>query len=217
MSKFTSAEVLQKINGFPIVPLFYHDDSGWCKQIVKACYDGGARIFEFTNRGPAALEVFKELSSYVHNKLPEMALGIGTVFTAQEAEKFIEAGADVIIQPITHTEVAAVCKKNNLVWIPAAGTLTEIYNAQQLGALVVKLFPGNVYGPGFVKALRGPMPDVKIMVTGGVEPTVESVHEWFAAGANAVGIGSRLFATTGTPTDTLKSITEKLSQLFKSA
>ncbi len=213
MSKFNSSGVLQKLIDFPIVPLFYHGDTNLCKQIVKACYDGGVRVFEFTNRGTEALAVFRDLSSYVHQQLPEMALGIGTIFNAREAEQFMEVGADLIIQPITNEEVATVCKKNNLVWIPAVGTLTEIYNAQQLGAEMVKLFPGNVYGPGFIKALRGPMPNVKIMVTGGVEPTTESVKEWFGAGANAVGIGSKLFHEVNG--NNLIQLTEKLKLLFK--
>lgn len=215
MSKFKSTEVVQKLIDFPIVPLYYHSDADLCKQIVKACYDGGVRVFEFTNRGPAALTVFKQLCNYVHQQLPEMALGIGTVFNSHEAQQFIDAGADLIIQPITNEEVATVCKKNNLAWIPAAGTLTEIYTAQQMGASVVKLFPGNVYGTGFIKALRGPMPDVKIMVTGGVEPTVESVKEWFEVGANAVGLGSKLFTNISNDSGRLSKLTETLTQLFK--
>ena len=213
MAKFSTQEVLQKIKSFPIIPLFYHQEGRVVQKIIKACYEGGVRVFEFTNRGPAAMAIFKELSQYVHNELPEMALGIGTVFNQKEAEQFIEAGADLIIQPITNSEVAEVCKKNKFVWIPGVGTLTEIYNAQQLGATIVKVFPGNVLGSGFIKALRGPMPSVKIMVTGGVEPTKASVREWFEAGANAVGIGSKLLGNTIYSQEKLDSITSTLIEL----
>ncbi len=215
MAKFSSQEVLEKITVSPIIPLFYNEDPLLAKKIIRACYEGGVRVFEFTNRGPAALRVFKELSRYVHIELPEMALGIGTIFNQKEAEQFIEAGADLIIQPITNSEVSEVCKKNKLVWIPGVGTLTEIYNAQQLGAEIVKVFPGNVLGPSFIKALRGPMPSVKIMVTGGVEPTQASVKEWFEAGANAVGIGSKLFGNNISSKAQLDLITKTLIELRK--
>ncbi|WP_266366374.1 beta/alpha barrel domain-containing protein [Tellurirhabdus rosea] len=183
----------------PIVPVFYHADAAYAAQIVQACYDGGLRVFEFTNRGAAALSVFSELAAYVSRHCPDMALGIGTILTPEDAAAFIDAGADFVVQPVTSPAVGELCRSRNIPWIPAGTTLNEIYNATQLGADVVKVFPGNVVGPGFIKAIKAPMPHLQLMVTGGVEPTSESLNAWFSAGVTAVGIGSQLFAGDLTP------------------
>ncbi|MBC6992045.1 MULTISPECIES: beta/alpha barrel domain-containing protein [Hymenobacter] len=193
MARFSSAEVLDAVLRYPVVPVFYHADVAYAKRILQACYDGGLRVFEFTNRGANAFDVFSQLQTFVQEQCPDMLLGIGTIYTAQDAERFIEAGADFVVQPVTTAEVAAACQHNDVAWLPGAMTLNEVYNATQLGAKLVKIFPGNVVGPGYIKALRGPMPNVKLMVTGGVEPTNESVSEWFGAGVNVVGMGSQLF------------------------
>ncbi len=178
---------------YPIVPVFYHADVTYACSVLQACYDGGARAFEFTNRGEAALSVFTELVNYARTHCPGLRLGIGTILTPNSAEQFIQAGADFVVQPITTAAVGEVCRAHQIDWIPAAATLNEIYQATQLGAEVVKVFPGNVLGPGFVKAVRGPMPQLNLMVTGGVEPTAESLMAWFGTGVTAVGIGSQLF------------------------
>jgi 2-dehydro-3-deoxyphosphogluconate aldolase/(4S)-4-hydroxy-2-oxoglutarate aldolase len=122
-----------------------------------------------------------------------MALGIGTIFTAAQAKTFIDAGADFVVQPVITPEVGAYCLANGVAWFPGAATLNEIYTATQLGAEIVKIFPGNVVGAGFVKSIKGPMPNLKVMVTGGVEPNEESLKQWFSAGVTAVGMGSQLF------------------------
>jgi 2-dehydro-3-deoxyphosphogluconate aldolase / (4S)-4-hydroxy-2-oxoglutarate aldolase len=185
--------VFNTLEKYPVIPVFYHADVITAQNIVKACYDGGMRAFEFTNRGENALEVFTALRAFTKINCPDLVLGIGTIFTKKEAKRFAKAGADFIVQPVTTEEVGKYCQKKGIAWIPAAMTLTEIYNAMQLGAGVVKVFPGNVVGSGFIKSLKGPMPHAKLMVTGGVEPTIASLDEWFGAGVHCVGIGSQLF------------------------
>ncbi|MET7255110.1 bifunctional 4-hydroxy-2-oxoglutarate aldolase/2-dehydro-3-deoxy-phosphogluconate aldolase [Dyadobacter jiangsuensis] len=190
MDKETTLILLNEVG---VLPLFYHADIEIAKEVINAAYRGGARAFEFTNRGDNAYNVFAELLAYVKESLPGLSLGIGTIYDAETAQKFIDAGTDFIVTPCLNPAVGAACLKAGIPWIPGVSTLTEIYNAQQAGAEVVKLFPGEVVGSAFVRAIRGPMPKVKIMVTGGVQPTKESINEWFGAGAYAVGLGSNLF------------------------
>ena len=193
MPRHTHSETLAALLRYPVVPVFYHADAAYAQRIVQACYAGGIRVFEFVNRGEQALAVFKQLQGFVAQQCPDMILGIGTIYKAAEAEQFIAAGAAFVVQPLATAEVADVCRAHDIPWLPGAFTPTEIYNASELGAAVVKIFPGNLVGPDYVKALRGPMPHIKLMVTGGVEPTRESVSAWFGAGVNAVGMGSQLF------------------------
>lgn len=181
------------LNETGILPLFYHADVEIAKKVLTASYNGGARAFEFTNRGANAYEVFVDLVAYAREDLPGLALGIGTVYDAETAQKYIDAGADFIVAPFTNPEVGEICQAANIPWIPGIATLTEIFHALKSGAEVVKLFPGEVVGSAFVKAVKGPMPHVKIVVTGGVQPTKESIEEWFSAGAYGVGMGSNLF------------------------
>lgn len=189
-----SNTILDLVITHPIVPVFYHPDVDHAKSILQACYDGGLRVFEFTNRGDKALAVFTQLASYVKEHCPEMALGIGTILTPEDATRFIDAGAAFVVQPVITASVGDVCRERGVPWMPAGSTLNEIYQATLLGAELVKVFPGNVVGPGFIKAIKGPMPSLKLMVTGGVEPTSESLNAWFKAGVTAVGIGSQLFS-----------------------
>lgn len=185
--------MLDAIRQSPLIPLFYHPDAEYAQQVMQACYDGGLRLFEFTNRGPEAFEVYRQLVAHARVHCPDLQLGIGTIYTAVEAQRFVEAGADFVIQPVTTAEVGAYCREAGKPWIPGAMTVTEIWTAWQLGAACVKIFPGQVLGPAFVKALRGPMPQVPLMATGGVEPTEASLREWFGAGVQAVGLGGQLF------------------------
>ena len=210
-AKPTSTAVVNTLLAVPLVPVFYHADAQLVQRLLQACYAGGLRAFEYTNRGPQALAVFRELRAYTRQHLPAMLLGIGTVFTAQEAEEFIAAGADFVVQPCATAEVAEVCRRHQVAWLPGAMTVREVYEATQLGAALVKVFPGNVVGPGFVRALRGPLPHVKVMVTGGVEPTEASLREWFGAGAAAVGLGSQLFTTPDDPAALSQLLTELLA------
>ena len=191
--KFTKVQLYAKINEVPIMPLFNHPDLAVSKAAVKACYDGGIRVFEYTNRGEGAALIFAELVKYVRQELPEMAIGIGTVFNAEEAEYFVDLDTDFIVQPIMNPTVGDVCHKHKIAWMPGVMTVTELYNAQQAGADIIKIFPANVLGTAFIKALIAPMPHAKVMVTGGVEPNEENIRGWFSAGVTAVGMGSQLF------------------------
>lgn len=212
MSAFTPGKILELIINHPIVPVFYHPDGAHAQAIVQACYDGGLRAFEFTNRGDAALSVFTDLVQYVRKNCPDMAMGIGTILTPEDAERFLDAGADFVVQPVTTAAVGEVCRARGVSWMPAGSTLNEIYQATQLGADLVKVFPGNVVGPDFIKAIKGPMPGLKLMVTGGVEPTIDSLSAWFRSGVTAVGIGSQLFSGQASSPDALR---DRIASLVK--
>ena len=175
-----------------MVPLFYHGDVDVAKDIVRACYRGGARLLEFTNRGDRAYEVFRELAVMRDAELPELALGVGSVTDAAAASTYMMLGADFVVTPVLREDIAQVCNRRKVMWNPGCGTLAEISRAEELGAEVVKLFPGSVYGPGFVKGVLGPQPWTSIMPTGGVSPDRENLKGWFAAGVVCVGMGSQL-------------------------
>ena len=212
--------MLETVLRYPLVPVFYHADAAYAQRVVQACYEAGLRVFEFTNRGTAALAVFEQLVSFCRIHCPDLQLGIGTLYTADEAERFVAAGTAFVVQPCATTAVADVCRQHGVPWLPGAMTVREIYEATQLGAALVKVFPGNVLGPGFIKSLRGPLPNVPLMITGGVEPTEASLREWFGAGANVLGLGSQLFknddpdALRGQLTDLL-ALAQTLSPLSK--
>ncbi|MDJ1495571.1 bifunctional 4-hydroxy-2-oxoglutarate aldolase/2-dehydro-3-deoxy-phosphogluconate aldolase [Cytophagaceae bacterium DM2B3-1] len=206
-------DIIAVLRQYPLVPVFYHGDLAYTQNILKSCYEGGMRAFEYTNRGEKAREVFPELKKFVAEQCPGMLLGIGTIYKPEDAEYFIQAGADFVVQPVTTAAVADVCHKHSIPWLPAAATLNEIFHARELGAAVVKIFPGNVLGPGFIKAVKGPMPDANLMVTGGVEPNQKNLQEWFSSGILCAGLGSQLFtATDGSSSDDLsKRIAEIMS------
>ncbi len=176
-----------------IVPVFYHKDLELCKKVLKACYDGGVKVFEFTNRGDYAHEVFGELNKWAAKETPDMMLGVGSVVDAGTTSLYIQLGASFIVSPILNAEMAKVCNRRKIAWSPGCGSLTEIGYAEELGAEVVKIFPGTeVGGPSFVKAVKGPFPWTSIMPTGGVEPTEDNLSAWFKAGVHCVGMGSQL-------------------------
>ncbi len=193
MTQSKKESILETLRADGILPLYYHPDLSVAKAVLKATYDGGSRVFEFTNRGEGAIDVFRPLVEYAHRELPGLWLGIGTVYDTITAKIFIESGADFVVQPIFNAAVGTVCQEAGIPWFPGVSTLTEIYNARLSGADVVKLFPGDVLGSKFIKAIKGPMSDARIVVTGGVKPTYDSLKEWFDAGAYAVGLGSNLF------------------------
>ena len=176
-----------------IVPVFYHADTEIAKQVVKACYEGGIRVFEFTNRGDFAQEVFAELVKWARRECPGMILGIGSIVDAPTAALYIQLGANFVVGPLLNPDIFKVCNRRQIAYSPGCATTTEIGYAQELGAEIVKLFPGgDVGGPSFVKNIKGPMPWSKIMVTGGVSPSEESLSAWFKAGVTCVGMGSNL-------------------------
>lgn len=187
-----SNQMLAVMKSTGLVPLFNHDDPKIAQQIVETVYRGGARVFEFTNRKENALDVFKHLAKN-RNSYPDMMLGVGTVMDAATTQKFIDAGADFIISPILKPEMADVCRQHDKPWIPGCVTLTEIVTAKDLGAKVIKVFPGSVLGPAFVSSVLPVVPDLKLMITGGVEPAEANLSAWFKAGSYCVGLGSQLF------------------------
>jgi 2-dehydro-3-deoxyphosphogluconate aldolase/(4S)-4-hydroxy-2-oxoglutarate aldolase len=194
MAKFSRMHVYQTIENTGIVPVFYHANVEIAKKVVKACYDGGIRVFEFTNRGQFAHEVFTELIKWIGSECPEIILGIGSIVDAPTAAIYIQLGANFVVGPLLNTEIFKVCNRRQIAYIPGCATASEIGFAQELGAEIVKVFPGgNVGGPSFVKNIKGPMPWTRIMVTGGVEPTEENLSDWFKSGVTCVGMGSNLF------------------------
>ncbi len=193
MARFTRIQVALKMDETGIVPVFYHKDAEIGKKVLKACYEGGIRVFEFTNRGDYAHEVFSELNKYAAKELPEMMLGVGSVVDAGTAALYIQLGASFIVSPVLKEDMAFTCNRRKVLWSPGCGSLSEISRAEELGAEIVKIFPGQqVGGPEFVKAVKGPFPWSSIMPTGGVEPTEENLSEWFKAGVTCVGMGSQL-------------------------
>jgi len=177
-----------------VVPVFYHKDAEVCKEVVKACYDGGVRVFEFTNRGDFAHEVFTEVSKWAAKEAPEMILGVGSVIDSATAALYIQLGSNFIVSPVIDEDTARICNRRKISWSPGCGSVTEINRAHELGAEVVKVFPGSsVGGPDFVAGVKGPMPWASIMPTGGVSPDEANLKGWFKAGVHCVGMGSQLF------------------------
>ncbi len=194
MARFTRIEVAVKMKETGIVPVFYHADVDVCKSVLKACYDGGIRVFEFTNRGDFASLVFAELNKWTIKECPEMIMGVGSIIDEGTTSMYIALGANFIVSPLIDEGMAKVCNKRKVAWSPGCGSVTEIGRAHELGCEVVKIFPGSsVGGPDFVKGVLGPMPYASIMPTGGVEPTEASLKAWFGAGVHCVGMGSQLF------------------------
>ena len=189
---FTKEQILDTMKSTGLVPLFTHDDPISATQVLEAAYRGGVRVFEFTNRRKNSFEVFTVLVE-VAKKYPDLMLGIGTIMDGATTKKFIDAGAHFIISPILKLEMAEVCHAHNALWIPGCATLTEIVTAKEHGAGVIKIFPGSVLGPGFVSSIMPVVSDLKLMITGGVEPNEKSLSAWFNAGAMCVGLGSQLF------------------------
>ena len=177
-----------------MIPVFYHAQAETAKQVLKACYDGGVRVFEFTNRGDFAHETFGELNKWAATECPEMILGIGSVVDAGTAALFLQLGANFVVSPLLNPDIFKVCNRRQVLHIAGCGSVSEIGYAQELGGEMVKIFPAeNVGGASFVKNVKAPMPWTNIMATGGVEPTAENLTEWFSAGVMCVGIGSNLF------------------------
>lgn len=192
MARFSRIHVFNEMQRTGLVPLFYNADVELSKKVLKACYNGGARLLEFTNRGDYAHEVFNELNKYAEQELPEMILGVGSVTDAGAASLYMQMGANFVVTPVLREDIALVCNRKKVLWSPGCASLSEISRAEELGCELVKLFPGGTYGPGFVKAIKGPCPWTNIMPTGGVAPTEENLKGWFNAGVTCVGMGSNL-------------------------
>ena len=177
------------------IPLYYNPDIEIVKEVISACYRGGLKIFEFTNRGELAHELFSELIKWSRKELPDLVLGVGTVVEPGTCSIYMQLGAQFIVSPLLNEEMARICNRRKVLWIPGCGTASEINKAEELGAEVVKLFPGpTVGGAKFLKAFLGPCPWSNIMPSGGVSPTEENLAQWFDAGAFCVGMGSQLIS-----------------------
>ena len=196
MSQFSRIEVAALMKETGLVPLFYHPDVDLGKKILKACYNGGARLIEFTARGDFAHEVFAELNKFVIKELPEMAVGVGSVTDAAAASLYMQMGANFIVTPSLREDIAVVCNRRKVLWSPGCGSLTEINRAEELGCEIIKLFPGANYGPDFVKAIKGPQPWTSVMPTGGGTLEESNLKGWFNAGVTCVGMGSNLISKT---------------------
>ncbi|MDM9630880.1 bifunctional 4-hydroxy-2-oxoglutarate aldolase/2-dehydro-3-deoxy-phosphogluconate aldolase [Robiginitalea aurantiaca] len=194
MAKYTRLEVAGAMRDTGLVPLFYHPDADVGIKVLKACYAGGARLLEFTARGDFAFEVFSEMNRYALEELPGMILGVGSITDAAAASLFLQMGANFIVTPSLREDIAIVCNRRKVLWSPGCGSLTEINRAEELGCEIIKLFPGSTYGPGFVKAVRGPQPWTSIMPTGGVSTDEDNLRGWFDAGVTCVGMGSKLIS-----------------------
>ncbi len=194
MAKYSRIEVATVMKETGLVPLFYHPDVSLGKNVLKACYDGGARLLEFTARGDFAFEVFSELNKYALKELPGMIMGVGSITDAGAASLFLQMGANFIVTPSLREDIAIVCNRRKVMWSPGCGSLTEINRAEELGCEIIKLFPGDIYGPGFVKAIKGPQPWTSIMPTGGVSTEESNIKSWFDAGVTCVGMGSQLIS-----------------------
>ncbi|CEN33092.1 bifunctional 4-hydroxy-2-oxoglutarate aldolase/2-dehydro-3-deoxy-phosphogluconate aldolase [Capnocytophaga cynodegmi] len=194
MARFTRTEVAKAMQQIGLVPLFFCDDVEKSKKVIKACYDGGARLLEFTARGDFAHEIFSELSKYAAIEIPQMIMGVGSVTDAAQASLYMSLGANFVVTPVLREDIALVCNRRKVLWSAGCGSLQEIARAEELGCEIVKLFPGGTYGPSFVKAIRGPQPWTSIMPTGGVSPDKENLKTWFDAGVTCVGMGSKLIS-----------------------
>ena len=195
MARFTRIEVAAQMKATGLVPVFYNKDLETCKSVVAACQKAGVTVFEFTNRGDYAHEVFGALNKWAAENAPDVILGVGSIVDAGTTSLYLQLGANFIVSPILNPDMAKVCNRRKVAWSPGCGSLTEISYAEELGAEVVKIFPGTqVGGPGFVKAVKGPFPWTSIMPTGGVKPEKDNLAGWFEAGVHCVGMGSQLFS-----------------------
>jgi 2-dehydro-3-deoxyphosphogluconate aldolase/(4S)-4-hydroxy-2-oxoglutarate aldolase len=193
MAKYNKLQVLEAMFSTSVVPVFYHADAEIAQNVAKACYNGGIRAFEFTNRGEFAHEVFGELNKFVLKECPGLILGAGSVIDAPTASLYIQLGANFIVGPLFNPDVAKVANRRLIPYTPGCGSVSEIGFAQESGCDLCKVFPGDVLGTAFVKGLKAPMPWSQLMVTGGVKPEEANLKAWFDAGVSCVGMGSNLF------------------------
>ena len=201
-----------------LLPLYYHESADVSVNILRALYDAGVRIVEYTNRGENALENFRSLRKAADKTMPGLLLGIGTIKNRKSAKKYVQAGADFIVCPSMNEEVAEIAEDEELLWIPGCMTPTEIAAAENAGATLVKIFPGNILGPGYVSAIRELFPNLRFMPTGGVEAEASNLKSWFAAGVVGVGMGSKLItkdAIAKGDYDGIRNETARALQLVK--
>ena len=196
-----------------VIPVFYHPDVEVCKNVIQACANGGAKCVEFTNRGDFAWHVFMEVTQHFQKADPSVIMGVGSVVDAPTAALYMANGANFVVGPILNAEVARACNRHCIPYSPGCGSASEISEAHELGCEIVKVFPGSsVGGPEFVSNVRGPMPWTKLMPTGGVDPTEESLTKWFKAGIVAAGIGSKMITKELLAAKDYKGIEKKVAE-----
>jgi 2-dehydro-3-deoxyphosphogluconate aldolase/(4S)-4-hydroxy-2-oxoglutarate aldolase len=205
--------VIQQIINSGLLPLYYHESKDLSISILKALYQSGIRIIEYTNRGENALSNFAALRTIASQEMPDLLLGIGTIKTAEIAKEFIDLGADFIVSPIVSAEVAKIVLEHNLAWIPGCLTPTEIHQAQVYGARLVKIFPGNLVGSSYVQSIKDIFPDLLFMPTGGVEPEEQNLKSWFDAGVSAVGMGSKLLKTSVIEENNFEALSDYITKV----
>ncbi len=215
MARFSRLEVLNTMLDPGLIPVFYHKDVEVAKKIVAACMAGGARVVEFTNRGDFAFQVFSGLAQHFAATDTNVMLGVGSIVDAPTAALYIASGANFIVGPLLNAEVARLCNQRKIAYSPGCSSASEIAEAEELGVEIVKVFPGgSVGGPGFVKAMLGPCPWTRIMPTGGVDATEESIKAWFKAGVACVGMGSNLITKEAVAAEDFDAIAEKTAQVL---
>ena len=215
MARFTRMQVLNTMVEQGLVPIFYNPDVEVAKKTTAACAAGGARIVEFTNRGDFAWHVFTELTRHAAEACPEVILGVGSVTDAPTAAMYIASGANFVVAPQFNPEVARLCNRRKIAYIPGCGTVSEISQAEEYGVEIVKLFPGgSVGGPEFVKAVLGPCPWTRILPTGGVEASAEGIKAWFDAGAACVGMGSKLISKKRIASGEYEAISQDVAKVL---
>jgi 2-dehydro-3-deoxyphosphogluconate aldolase/(4S)-4-hydroxy-2-oxoglutarate aldolase len=215
MAKFNKIQVLSALSSTGMVPVFYHAEASVAQKVLKACYDGGVRVFEFTNRGEFAHEVFGELCKYAAKACPEMVLGAGSIVDAATASLYIQLGANFLVGPLFNPDVAKTANRRLIPYAPGCGSVSEVGFAQEMGCDLCKVFPGDVLGPLFVKSLKAPMPWSMLMVTGGVKPEESNLKAWFDAGVTCVGMGSNLFPKEVIAAEDWGKITDKCREVFE--
>jgi 2-dehydro-3-deoxyphosphogluconate aldolase/(4S)-4-hydroxy-2-oxoglutarate aldolase len=196
-----------------MMPIFFHPDEKVCLELVKAAYEGGVRVIEMVNRGKEVKAIFPKVKELV-GQLPGMYLGVGTIYHPEEAQQFLEMGAEFIVAPVMNPALGKYCAEVGVPWIPGCGTVSEIFFAQELGAELVKMYPANLLTPAFISAVHAVMPKIELIPTGGVEPTLPSIKSWFDAGALCVGMGSQLFRKEDIAAGNYSKIRETIAQVM---
>lgn len=213
MTKLSRLGVYRHLLRVGLVPLFHHDDPDVAWEVLRATAGGGCSVLEFTHRGDFAHEVFADLERRRQRELPELVLGVGSVVDAGTAGLYMNLGAAFVVSPTFDPEVARVCNRRKVAYLPGCMTPTEIARAEEAGCEIVKLFPADAAGgPAFAAALRGPSPQTRLLPTGGIEPTEASVRPWLEAGAAALGMGSQLISRELVSTHDWEGVTERVRE-----
>ena len=216
MAHFSRLDVLNELLRIGILPLFYEQDVDTARKTLDACLQGGARVIEFTNRGDFAWRVFSSLAEKLDKENSPVILGVGTIDDAPTAALYIANGANFIVGPTFNPEIVRLCNRRKIPYFPGCGSVTEIAVAEEWGVEICKVFPGQeVGGPGFIKAVHGPRPWSRLMPTGGVSATQESISTWIKAGAAVVGMGSNLINKSRLQKSEFSSITQDIQQTLE--